>query len=842
MMDLCAIGQRVAGKIMAELRHSIGVRRDGWTATATGGDGITRGIGTFSIARGATSSIHAALSRAGIQQPIDPLRAELDSEWVGRTDWSFTCSLAIPPRSQGRHCALRIGMIDGTCEVVLGGVSLGMHMSAFVPFEARIPDELRASTALLELRFKAPVNEVLRWEKQLGARPVNGDWTPFCFARVPACSFGWDWGPRVPGVGFSAANFICWDDARIEPISVAQRWNRDGSCTISLDVRGDLDPARCRVTCLIDGPDGEHFELEDGCRSITVRPKRLWQPWERGSRRGCSWMAQAIAWEGKSMDDGFLDGRQARFALRNIELDTSLDDIGRGFRFIVNGKPMFAKGANFIPTLLDGTHVRDWREEMQLYRATGFNMVRVWGGGKYMPHAFYNACDELGILVWQDFMFACATYPEDEPFASLIAREADHQVRRLSRHPSMALWCGGNEDILAWWSWGWKDRLQEGQSWGRKYWLETLPAAVAAHDPGTPYWAESPYSGSMELHPNDCDHGDRHTWDAEAKIEGYRTILPRFSSEFGHQSPPCIATLRESFPPEALMISSEALKLRQKAWGGDDFQYKPFLDARFRVARGFDEYVAQAQHLQARAMDVAMRWLRANAPRSMGALIWQWNDVWAGHSWSLVDVAGRVKPAWHAVRRACAPRLLSIEPTGDFVQLVGGQLEVVLVDDRAFENADVFTSARVRAIVQRIDFHGVVRAEVELSLTPYASAGFPAASMRARIPSTLLADADARRELLVARIEGEPTLARATWFLAEDAQLMLPTPVLRGCGLDLVRAERVVRELWIEDDEHASRAAVSSSWITLLPGDIVEIPAGARSWSANQFAKPHAEK
>jgi beta-mannosidase len=461
---------------------------------------------------------------------------------------------------------------------------------------------------------------------------------------------------------------------------------------------------------------------------------------------------------------------------------------------------------------------------MRRYRATGFNMVRVWGGGNYLPDGFYEACDELGILVWQDFMFACATYPEDEPFASLVAREAEHQVARLSRHPSLALWCGGNEDILAWWSWGWKDRLKEGQSWGRRYWLETLPAIVAARDPGTPYWAESPYSGSMEIHPNDPDHGDRHTWDAEAKIEGYRAILPRFSSEFGHQSPPTLATLREEFPEPLLAVGSEALRLRQKAWGGDDFQYKPFLDRRFRAARDFAGYLAQAQHLQARAMDVAMRWLRAGAPRSMGALIWQWNDVWAGHSWSLVDVAGRAKPAWHAVRRACAPRMLTIEP-------IDGMPQVILCDDRSFGGADCLGAT---AVVERVDFLGRVRGGAPVALVPHEECGLPAATARGAVPESLLAGADPARELLIAWIPDEPDLPRAHWFLAEDAELALPAPVLEQGSEGRMRANRLIREFWIEGDHDL---APGDSWRTLLPGDEVVLGAGARWWSANHFAK-----
>ena len=772
------------------------------------------------------ASIHAVLDRTGVQKPWTSARAELDSEWVGRTAWTFACEVDVPGADAGRHCALVIETVDGPCDVVLGGVALGSHASEHVPFEARVPDALRGHRARLELRFKAPVDEVLRWQERLGARPVNGDWTPFCFARSAACGFGWDWGPRVPGVGFYGARFDCWSDTRITGVSVAQRWNDDGTVTVRVTPQGDFD--RARLVCVVREREGTARVDCSAQGEATLRPTRLWSTWDRGGSSAGVWWNAMVGF--RDAQGAFKPIATTRFAPRRIELDAAADPIGRRFRFILNGQPLFARGANLIPPLLGARHEHDWIGEMRRYRDTGFNMVRVWGGGNYLPDAFYEACDELGILVWQDFMFACATYPEDEPFASLVAREAAQQVARLSHHPSLALWCGGNEDILAWWSWGWKDRLHEGQSWGRRYWLETLPAAVAAHDPGTPYWAESPYSGSMDLHPNDPDHGDRHTWDAEAKIEGYRSVLPRFSSEFGHQSPPTPATLRRSMDEHDLAIGSDALKLRQKAWGGDDFQYRPFLEARFRAARGFDEYVAQAQHLQARAMSVAMGWLRAGAPRSMGALIWQWNDVWPGHSWSLVDSGGVAKPAWHAVRRACAQRLLTIEPTGGFAQWKGGDLEVVLCDDRAFAGEDCLGGT---VVVERVDFLGRVRLRAELTLSPHAEPGLAAATSRARIPADLLAPDGSARELLVARVVDDHALAEATWFLCDDSVIELPEPVLRHLGGGVHRAECVVREFWIE--EPADDAI--DSWRTLLPGDEVLVPAGARWWSANQFAK-----
>ncbi len=815
---------------MRDLRR-IPLPRMGWTARA-------EGHGTLEIPPFMHASIHAALEAAGLQSPWKGERAELDSEWVGRTAWTFACTIDVPAMPEGRSCALVIDVVDGPCEIVLGGIPLGSHASEHIPFEARVPDALRGTRVALELHFKAPVDEVLRWQAELGERPVNGDWTPFCFARSAACGFGWDWGPRVPGVGFYGARFDCWNETRITGIAIAQQANGDGSFTVRVTPRGEFDPAR--IECVVREREGSQRVACDADGVATLRPERLWSTWDRGGPAGSWWNAMVGMRDAAGV---FRPIATTRFALRRIELDTSRDATGRAFTFILNGVPLYARGANLIPPLLGRRHEHDWLGEMRRYRDTGFNMVRVWGGGNYLPDGFHEACDELGILVWQDFMFACATYPEDEPFATLVAREAAHQVQRLSQHPSLALWCGGNEDILAWWSWGWKERLREGQSWGLRYWTEILPNAVAAHDPGTPYWTESPYSGSMELHPNDPDHGDRHTWDAEAKIEGYRTILPRFSSEFGHQSPPCWSTvvadcLDESRDAAAMTAVElvEAMRLRQKAWGGDDAQYRPFLDARFRPARSAREYVAQAQHLQARAMSVAMRWLRAGAPRSMGALIWQWNDVWAGHSWSLVDVRGTPKPAWHAVRGACAGRMLSIEPTGGFVQMKGGSLEVVLTDDCFLDTGVLYRpNGPIEVLVERMDFDGTVRARASVRMSPIAvTATHP-------IPAEVLDGADPERECLVARVPDEPELPPAVEFLAPDASLRLPEPTLEliDAGRGLHRARVLLREAWVEpaSDADFSIGAGQPAWRTVLPGEEIVIPEGRVLWTANHFAK-----
>lgn len=327
-------------------------------------------------------------------------------------------------------------------------------------------------------------------------------------------------------------------------------------------------------------------------------------------------------------------------------------------------RSVFCKGVNWIPEgLWPRDRTRDKiRVRLEQAKAMGCNMIRVWGGGRYESDAFYEICDELGLMVWQDFMFACALYPEEEPFHALVEAEARFQVARLSKHPCVVVWCGGNENHWAYESWGFKERLKPGQSWGKAYWQELFPRIVRELSPHTLYVPDSPWSPPPQ-HPNDADSGDRHTWDLFGP--DFLRHVPRFCSEFGVQSPSTLDTLCEA---GLVSSSAESLIRRQRGPGGMTRWYdEMFAKAGLNpppIATDFPNWHAAALHLQADWLYLAIVWLRANAPHCGGALVWQLNDAWPGFSWSLIDSAGREKPAYYAVKRAFADRLcetISIE-------------------------------------------------------------------------------------------------------------------------------------------------------------------------------------
>ncbi len=635
---------------------------------------------------------HSDLQRAGIIPHTDALGGEAAQAWVGESvfSWRRTFRVGAALRAHS-HVELVFQSIDTNAEVFIDGFLVCVVANNFHPHRIDLSQQIAATSLdhefVLEVRCAAPVSEVKRLAEELGSRPVNGDWTPYIFLRKPACDFGWDWGPRAPSSGIVDLVFLHgWSGARIVSVRplVTRCTPMEATIEFSIDTACDAKTGSWDASVEVESPLGERWQAvvqfersgTSHCKLSIANPQRWWP---RGY--GAQHLYRVVV---ELSQRGRVAARwNGRVGLRSVSLDTTPVCDGTRFAIVVNEQEVWCAGANWIPDGLHCLEERRARVRERLVQACEAHLVmlRVWGGGGYESDLFFNQCDELGILVWQDFAFACAMYPEEPPFPALIEAEARFQLARLSPHPSLVLWCGGNEDILAWYSWGFRERLRAGQSWGRHYWVELLPRLCAELDPTRPYWTESPWSGSLDLHPNDSLRGDRHTWDASAKVEGFRSITPRFVSEFGHQSPPALQSLATALGVDATELGSLSasegcarIASRQRATGGDDPQYGTHLTERFDPPADFAAWVAQAQCVQAKAMRVAYTWLRSSRPRCAGALVWQLNDAWTGHSWSLIDVHGRAKPSWHAVRDACAPRIIMIHPRD-------GQLVVEGVND-----------------------------------------------------------------------------------------------------------------------------------------------------------------
>ena len=773
--------------------------------------------------------VHLDLIRLGLLAHPDLGEGEAEQAWIGRSDWTWTRSLGPADRIDADGdadvvCEIVFDSIDTVGEVRLGGEILGFVENQFQAHRFRVPADAFAAQRTLEVALRGPVTELERRVETYGDRPVNadGDWGVYSYLRKAACSFGWDWGPKCPSLGLPGeVRLERWRDARIDAVRPLVITCNDRLAIVEVLVDVVRDPATSnngdlRATARLEAPDGRVFEVEgvadpeaDHIRMrIEVPDPQRWWPRGRGGQPLHDLEVDL------HRGDVPLDTERGRIGLRIVALDTARDPEGSRFRIVVNGEPMFCRGANWIPEgLFPGTAA----DELVITRIdqaveANFDMLRVWGGGVYESHAFYDACDERGIMVWQDFMFACATYPEEPPYPDLIEREARFQIGRLAAHPSIVLWCGGNENVLAWRNWGWKERMDAAQSWGRRYFTELLPRVAAELDPSRPFLPDSPWSGSVDADPNDPDHGDRHTWDL--KLEEVREMIPRFVSEFGHQAPPARRTMEAAIGAASFASESpdamSAFAGRQRGWGGDQAQYDRWMDDWFLPASNLDGRIWRMQLLQARATTFTYEWLRLHSNRCGGALVWQLNDAWTGHSWSLIDVAGRPKAAWWAARAACAPRLLAFS-----VGEAGIEIAAVNDTDEAWGGA-----APDGVRIRRVDMTGVdlAAAALELEVPPRG------ARATALLPD-LVIPADPSSELLVADFDGH----RAFWFYGKDAWLSLPSPAfdvriepVASNEFEVeITARTILRDLHLDEGALGDDARVDANLRSALPGEIL---------------------
>ena len=639
--------------------------------------------------------VHTDLLAASlIEDPYLDLNEQKDA-WIGRSDWAYRTVLSAPPA--GERTALVFDGLDTIATVLLDGVEIGRTRNQHRTHRFDVTGIVREGT-LLEVRFDDVWAYAEALRDELGPRP-NEYPTPGNFVRKMAANFGWDWGPQLVTAGI-------WREARLEGWSGA----RLGDVITQVTVEDGV--GRVQVTAAVDAAiDAERVvhvavagveaagRVEDGHAVVELRIPDVDLWWPHGYGPQTRYHLAILLEE----DGRILEERTRRIGFRSVELDTSADAHGTGFTFVVNGVRTVIRGANWIPEDCFPSRVTRERYRARLRDAVdaNLNLIRVWGGGIYESDDFYDLCDELGLLTWQDFLFACAAYPEEEPLRSEVEAEARDNIARLSGHPSLVLFNGANENIEGFHDWGWQAKL-EGRTWGLGYYVGLLPSLVAELAPWTPYWANSPYSGTMDIHPNDPAHGTKHVWDVWNRVDwtGYASYVPRFAAEYGFQGPPTWSTLTAAIHDDPLTPESPGMLLHQKAADGMA-KLRRGLRPHFPEPRDVEEWHYLTQLNQARAVAFGTAFWRAQRPVCMGTIVWQLNDCWPVTSWSAVDGYGRRKPLWHALRRVNAERLAVFTDAGR---------ELVLVNDGVAD-------WEVRGTIALRGFDGAVREEERVALT-----------------------------------------------------------------------------------------------------------------------------
>ncbi|WP_328346764.1 glycoside hydrolase family 2 protein [Micromonospora sp. NBC_00421] len=773
---------------------------EGWRLRANGGP-TPDVLAGRDIPAQVPGSTHLDLMAAGlIPDPyLDSNEASLT--WMHRVDWQYATVFQASAPGVGERVELVFDGIDTIATIALNGVVLGRTANMHRGYRFDVRETLREGHNELTVTLGAALTYAEQAESQLGWRQRAYP-HPYNAIRKMACSFGWDWGPDLQTAGiWKPVRLERWDTARLAQVRPLVTVDPDG--TGRVDVHLDVERAADRYYTAVVTVAGreERTAVSGNATHVTVLvpDARLWWPVGYGEQPLYELTVTLLA------DAEPVDTDRRRIGFRTVTVDTEPDGTGTPFVFVVNGTRVFAKGANWIPDDHLLTRVTPERLARRIDQAVeaNMNMLRIWGGGIYETDDFYAACDERGVLVWQDFPFACAFYAEEEPLRSEVEAEARENITRLVARPSLVLWNGNNENLPAYTDWeGWQEAL-DGRSWGLGYYTELLPALVTALDPTRPYAPGSPYSPG-DLPPNDARYGTRHEWDVWNMLDytHYRDHIPRFCAEFGFQGPPTWATLTRWIRDQPLAPTSPAFLLHQKAGDGNgklDRGLAPHLP----VPDDFAQWHWATQLNQARAVAFGVEHFRSWWPYTAGALVWQLNDCWPVTSWAAVDSDERPKPLYYALKHAFAPRLLTVQPRH-------GRPTLVAVNDH-----DQTWTGTVRAARQTLAGDILATVEMPLDVAPRSVALLGLAD-------ELLTPVDPRSELLTVAAAG----IRVHHQFAEDRDIAYDpapftaevTPVTGGYRVD-VRATSYVRDLALLADKVAPDAVVDDMLVSLLAGE-----------------------
>ena len=748
---------------------------------------------------------------------------EQKQQWIGKTDWEYQTTFKITQQIlQYNQLELVFEGLDTYADVYLNGSQILNADNMFRTWRVNVTSVLKLGDNTLRLRFRSPINEVLplmaKLSYQLPASNDQGEKTS-PFTRKAPYHYGWDWGPRFVTSGIWRSVYLeAWDAARIADFHIEQKSvNKDQArLTAQLAVKSAgfavaqvvIENSRTNVViartsnALVAGDN--HFNLD-----FVINKPELWWPSGLGAHPLYEFRARLL------LRGQLLDQRSVRTGLRSLEVRKENDQWGQSFAFFVNGVPVFAKGANWIPADSFPSRMTPERYRWLLKSAAdaNMNMLRVWGGGIYEDDEFYNLCDELGVLVWQDFMFACSMYPASTEFLDNVRIEAEENVRRLRNHPSIAIWSGNNEVETAWFNWGWRQSLPA-SIWDdyQKIFDGVLKEVCATLDPGRLYWPSSPHGGFPD-DPNSLKSGDTHSWKVwhfAAPFTDYQKETPRFMSEYGFQSFPQIETVESYALASEREIQSPVMMAHQRHPRGNQL-IKEYMLREYPEPKDFESFLYVSQVLQAEGIKVGAEHLRRIMPRNMGSLYWQLDDCWPVASWSSIDYFGRWKALQYYARRFYAPVLLTSHVEADTLQFY-------VVSDR-IEPANAVLAVQLR------DFNGnkLQVFNKEITVAPLQSRSYFSIPVKDLLANRNANDVMVYCELLT---DGK-VISSNEYFFAPYKALTLPAAdigfeVARGRnGYSItLSADKLARAVYLST---RTSGFFSDNYFDLLPGKPVVV-------------------
>lgn len=582
-------------------------------------------------------------------------------------DFVYTTHFAVEEDiRESEQVLLRCDGLDTICDVSLNGILLGHANNQHRIWEFDVTDLLEEENEL-KIVFYSPTKYIKEEQKKIIVDGSSNAMVGFPHIRKAHCMFGWDWGPRLPDAGIWRD--ICLlgiNEARIDSVYITQH-HENGTVDLELDVEADVicEDADLSYTVTLTAPDGTVTSYPDSPETISVENPQFWWPNGYG--------AQPLYTVRVDLSAGgeVVDTWEKRIGLRTMTMHIEKDEYGESFAHEVNGVQIFAMGADYIPedNIFSRINPQRTRKLLEQCAAANFNAVRVWGGGYYPDDWFYDACDELGLVVWQDMMFACAVYELTEDFEENIHQELIDNVKRLRHHASLGLWCGNNEMEMFVDQWQWVTTHKQKADYIKMY-EYLFPKILKEYDPNTFYWPASPSSGGSFDKPNDPDRGDVHYWDVwhgNKPFTDYRNFYFRYASEFGFQSFPCEKTVESFTLPEDRNIFSYIMEKHQRNNSANG-KIMNYLYQTYLYPTDFGTLLYASQMLQAEAIKYGVEHWRRNRGRCMGAIYWQLNDCWPVASWASIDYFGRWKALHYYAKRFFAPLMLSCCEEGTLSQ------------------------------------------------------------------------------------------------------------------------------------------------------------------------------
>ncbi|MEK6282398.1 MAG: glycoside hydrolase family 2 protein [Acidobacteriota bacterium] len=744
-------------------------------------------------------------------------------QWIGKTDWEYQTTFNVTPEILARHnIDLIFEGLDTYANVFLNNELLLNADNMFRTWRADSKRLLKPGANTLRIRFRSPINEVLpimaKMSYQLPAGNDQGEKTSPHTRKAPY-QFGWDWGPRFVTSGiWRPVSLEAWDKARVEDLHILPKQVTAATANLTAEVEVVAD-GHANATIIVDNVTDKSVASR---REVTLAPgsnrvaldfvvarPALWWPNGLGAQPLYTFKARLLI-NGKP-----IDVTTRRTGLRSVELRQQPDKSGKSFFFVINGVPVFAKGGNWIPADSFPTRISNakYRQLLASVRDANMNMVRVWGGGIYERDDFYELCDEMGLLVWQDFMFGCSLYPGDQAFLDNVRQEAIDNVKRLRNHPSIVIWNGNNEIESGWFHWGWKDQFP-GRLWDDylKLFYGVLPEVCSSLDPSRPYWPSSP-SSNLEDDNESQKMGDLHywqVWHASLPFSEYEKQFPRFMSEYGFQSFPQLETVNTYTVPADHDIKSPVMMAHQRHPRGNQL-IREYMLREYPEPKDFESFLYVSQVLQAEGIKIGAEHLRRIMPHNMGSLYWQINDCWPVASWSSIDYTGRWKALQYYARRFYSEFLVS-------PQEENGNISVFVVSDRV-------RPAAAQLILSLLDFEGNTlwsqRQDIEI------------AALKSRsyltVPiSTLLAGKDPKGVVLFTEVlVGGKRVSSNEHFFQPYKNLARPRPQIttdvvpvRGGFKVTLSADKFARAVYLSAPNYTG--SFTDNYFDLIPGQPVE--------------------